>query len=145
MKNVIYKDLFYVVLIGLIVATITGIAVGTVNFLLYNQAKFTMSIFYFMGTYFIASYIRRQYIESTITYQITAVIVTLYGYFFSIVVFQALLLGIENFEFIFKIVFSFEYMINYFNPSNLVTGEFGGVIEYLFIFIFGYTAYSKTK
>ena len=114
MKNVIYKDLFYVVLIGLIVATITGIAVGTVNFLLYNQAKFTMSIFYFMGTYFIASYIRRQYIESTKTYQIIAVIVTLYGYFFSIVVFQALLLGIENFEFIFKIVFSFEYMINYF-------------------------------
>ena len=145
MKNIIYKDLIYVVLIGILVATLTGLAVGTANFLLYNQANFTMSIFYFMGTYFIASYIRRQYIESNKIYQIIAVIVTLYGYFFSIVVFQVFMLGIESFVFVFKIVFSFNYIINYFNPSNIISGEFGGVIEYLFIFIFGYIAYSKTK
>ena len=145
MKNVVYKDLIYVVIIGFLVATLTGIAVGTIDFLLYDLAGFTMNIFFFIGTYFIASYIRRQYVDSVKLYQIIAVIVTIYGYFFSIVVFQTFILGLNAFEFIFKIVFSFRYMINFFNPTNVIDGGFGTVIEYLFIFIFGYIAYTKTK
>ncbi len=145
MKNVVYKDLIYVVIIGFLVATLTGIAVGTIDFLLYDLAGFTMNIFFFIGTYFIASYIRRQYVDSVKLYKIISVIVTIYGYFFSIVVFQTFILGLNAFEFIFKIVFSFRYMINFFNPTNVIDGGFGTVIEYLFIFIFGYIAYTKTK
>lgn len=145
MKNVIYKDLFYVVLIGFIVAILTGIAVGTIDYLLYTLAGFTMNIFFFIGAYFIASYIRRQYEESVVLYQIIAVIVTLFGYFFSIVVFQVLIIDIKAFEILFKYIFSIDYMINFFNPKNIITGGFGAVIEYLFIFIFGYIAYTKTK
>ena len=145
MKNIVYKDLIYVILIGFLVATLTGLAVGAIDFLLYDTAGFTMNIFYFIGAYFIASYIRRQYVESIQLYQIIAVIVTVFGYFFSIVVFQAFIFGIDSFEFIFKIVFSFDYMISYFNPKNIITGGFGSVIEYLFIFLFGYIAYTKTK
>ncbi len=145
MKNVNIKDLVYVVLIGLVVATITGIAVGTVDYLLYNSIGITMKIFYFIGTYFIASYIRRQYVESTKLYQIVAVIVTLHGYFFSIVVFLVFINGLDTFEYLFTVIYSVEYMVEYFHPLNLIEGGFGAFLEYLFIFIFGYIAYSKTK
>ena len=145
MKNVIYKDLFYVVLIGFIVAALTGFAVGIIDYLLYSTAGFTMNIFYFIGAYFIASYIRRQYVESIVLYQIIAVVCTLFGYFFSVVIFQMMILDISLFSRLFKLVFSLDYMIEYFNPKNIINGGFGSVIEYLFIFIFGYIAYTKTK
>jgi len=145
MKNIVYKDLIYVILIGFIVSLLTGIAVGTIDYLLYSTAGFTMNIFFFIGAYFIASYIRRQYVESIVLYQIIAVVVTMFGYFFSLVVFQVFIFGIDAFEILFKYVFSIDYMVNFFNPNNIITGGFGAVIEYLFIFIFGYIAYSKTK
>ena len=145
MKNVVVKDLVYVVLIGIIVATLTGVAVGTVDFLLYSTAGFTVNIFFFMGAYFIASYIRRQYEESIRLYQVIAVIVTLYGYFFSILIFQVFIFGLDTFGILFKYIFSIDYMVGYFNPSNLISNSFGSIIEYLFIFIFGYIAYTKTK
>lgn len=145
MKNVNTKDLVFVILIGMVVSTITGIAVGTVDYLLYNSIGITMKIFYFMGTYFIASYIRRQYVESTKLYQIIAVIVTLQGYFFSIVVFLVFINGLDTFEYLFKTIFSIDYMVDYFNPNNLIAGGFGAFMEYLFVFLFGYIAYSKTK
>ncbi len=144
-KNIIYKDLIYVILIGFLVATLTGVAVGSIDYFIYNKAGFTMNIFFFMGAYFIASYIRRQYVDSIRLYQIIAVVVTLYGYFFSIVVFQVFIFGIDTFGILFKIIFSFKYLFEYFNPSNIINGGFGAVIEYLFIFIFGYIAYTKTK
>lgn len=145
MKNVIRKDLVYVVLIGIVVSTLTGIAVGTVDFLLYESIGITMNIFFFIGAYFIASYIRRQYVESALLYQVIAVIVTLFGYFFSTIIFLTFINGIDAFGFIFKAIFSMSYMIDFFNPLNIITGGFGSVIEYLFIFIFGYIAYTKTK
>ena len=145
MKNMEYKDLIFVIVIGALVATLTGIAVGTVDYLLYKLAGFTMNIFFLFGAYFIASYIRRQYYESVRLYQIIAVIVTMFGYFFSKVVFQVFIFGIGTFELFFKYIFSFEFMFDYFDPRNLITGGFGAIISYFFIFIFGYVAYTKTK
>jgi len=145
MKNIVYKDLFYVVIIGTLVATLTGLAVGTMDYLLFKLAGFTMNIFFLFGAYFIASYIRRQYFESVRLYQIIAVVVTMYGFFFSKVIFQVFIFGIETFELFFKYVFSIEFMVYYFDPRNLVTGGFTAIISYLFIFIFGYIAYTKTK
>jgi hypothetical protein len=145
MNKINYKDLIYVVLIGIMVATITGIAVGTVDYLLYESLGITLKIFYFMGAYFIASYIRRQYFESIVLYQVIAVIVTIYGYFFSYVVFLVFINGIDAAEYIFRLIFSLEYMLEYFNPINIIDDGFGAVLEYLFVFIFGYIAYTKTK
>ena len=145
MKDLNYKDLSYVVLIGIVVATLTGIGVGTVDYLLYNSIGITMKLFYFIGAYFIASYIRRQYVESIKLYQIIAVIVTIFGYFFSQVVFIIYITGIDMIEYAFKYVFSFEYMSSYFSLANLTEGGFGALLEYLFLFIFGYIAYTKTK
>lgn len=145
MKNVIVKDLIYVVLIGIVVSILTGIAVGTIDFLLYESVGITLNIFFFIGAYFIASYIRRQYVESEVLYQVIAVIVTLFGYFFSTVIFFTFINGIDAFWFIFKIIFSLEYMIDFFNPINIINGGFNSIIEYFFIFMFGYIAYTKTK
>lgn len=145
MKNVVYKDLFFVVVIGFLVAVLTGIAVGTIDYLLFSLAGFTMNIFFFIGAYFIASYIRRQYDESVRLYQIIAVIVTIFGFFFSKVVFQVFVFGIDSFGFFFKYIFSINFMISYFNPRNIIDSGFGAVISYLFIFIFAYIAYTKTK
>jgi hypothetical protein len=145
MKNIVYKDLFYVIVIGTLVAILTGIAVGLVDYLLFKLAGFTMNIFFLFGAYFIASYIRRQYFESIKLYQIVAVIVTMFGFFFSKVVFLVLTYDIRAFSFFFKYIFSIQFMINYFDPRNLISGGFSVIISYLFIFIFGYIAYTKTK
>lgn len=145
MRNIVYKDLIFVLIIGALVATLTGIAVGTLDYLLFELAGFTMNIFFLFGAYFIASYIRRQYFESIRLYQIIAVILTMYGFFLSKVVFQVFIYGIETFSLFFKYVFSFEFMTGYFDPRNLFTGGFSAIISYFFIFIFGYIAYTKTK
>jgi hypothetical protein len=145
MKNIVYKDLFYVLIIGALVATLTGIAVGTIDYLLFKLTGFTINIFFLFGAYFIASYIRRQYFESIRLYQIIAVIITMFGYFFSKVVFLVLTYDIRAFSFFFNYVFSFGFMTSYFDPRNLITGGFGAIISYFILFIFGYIAYTKTK
>ncbi|MBU1019675.1 MAG: hypothetical protein KJ847_00555 [Firmicutes bacterium] len=145
MKNIKMNDLLFVILVGLITATLTGIAVGTVNYLLYTSIGITMNIFYFFGAYFIASYIRRQYEISTRLYQVIAVIMTIHGYFFSYVVFNVFRIGIGSAGSILKLFYSFEYVINFFNPIHIFQSGFGRIIEYLFIFIFCYIAYTKTK
>lgn len=145
MENVNRKDLMYVILIGIIVSTLTGMAVGTIDYLLYSSLGITLKLFYFVGTYFIASYIRRQYVESARLYQIIAVIVTMHGYFFSLVIFFVYINGIDTFEYLFKFVYSVDYMVSYFNPLNVFTGGMGYMLEYFFVFLFGYLAYTKTK
>ena len=145
MKDVVYKDLFYVIVIGALVAILTGIAVGTVDYLIYELAGFTMNIFFLFGAYFIASYIKRQYVESIRLYQVIAVVLTMFGFFFSKVVFQVFIFGIGTFGLFFKYIFSIGFMTSYFDPRNLISGGFGAIISYFFIFIFGYIAYTKTK
>jgi hypothetical protein len=145
MKNIKMNDLIFVIILGFIAATLTGIAVGTINYLLYSSIGITMNIFYFFGAYFIASYIRRQYETSTVLYQVLAVLFTLHGYFFSYVVFNVFRVGIGSAGLIIKLFYSFQYLLNFFNPLSIFQSGFAGIIEYLFIFIFCYIAYTKTK
>lgn len=145
MKNIKLNDLLFVVVLGFIAATLTGIAVGTINYVMFTLIGISLNIFYFFGAYFIASSIRRQYERSTLAYQIIAVILTIHGYFFSYVVFNVFRVGIENTGFVIKLFYSFRYMIAFFNPVSIFTSGFSGIIEYLFIFIFCYIAFTKTK
>lgn len=145
MKNIKTNDLLFVILIGLVAATFTGLAVGTANYLLYSTVGITMNIFFLFGAYFIASYIRRQYENSTILYQIIAVVMTLHGYFFSYVIFNVLRIGIGASGMIFDYFYSLKYILLFFSPVRAFQSGFSGIIEYLFIFLFAYVAYMKTK
>jgi len=145
MKDVKLNDLIFVIIVGFIASIVVGVAVGTIEYLLYEALGFTLRIFFFIGVFFLAGYIRMQYTKSTVLYQVLAVIFTIHGYFLSMLISNVFGSGFDQIQYLFKMVYSIEWVFYYFDPSVIFSGNAYDTIEYLFLFISCAIAYVKTK
>ncbi len=145
MKNIKLNDLFYVILVGFLASIVVGIGIGIIEYVLYITIGLTLRIFFFIGVYFLAGYIRRQYVESAMIYQILAVIFTINGYFLSIIISNVLDAGIDQLGYFLNFIYSLDFLLYYFDPRVIFSSGAYDLIEYLFLFISCTIAYIKTK
>jgi len=121
-----------------------GAFAGTMNYMLMKSVSIGLFLFYFVGVYFMATYIRRQYEEPAKLYKIIAVYFALVGYGFS-QVFPFIL----EFQMIESVPMSLVHSIFLLYPISLIALFFVSlgfeiIFEMLVLFIIGYIAYRNS-